>query len=83
MTSKRSLLSFGRRGCTAEIAERPASYAIGENHSNRFASAVTSRIRNFGEMQKAESGDFNARARVTVNSVFSTHYPSGLSLALN
>ncbi len=33
-------------------------------------------------MQKAESGDFNACACVTVNSVFSAHYPSGLSLAL-
>src|SRR5262249_31101873 len=39
-------------------------------------------IRNFGEMQKAESGDFNTRASVVVNAVVSAHCPFGPSLAL-
>jgi len=38
-------------------------------------------IRNFGEMQKAESGDFNTRASVVVNAVVSAHCPFGPSLA--
>jgi len=38
-------------------------------------------IRNFGEMQKAESGDFNTRASVVVNAVVSAVCPFGLLLA--
>src|SRR5262245_4392636 len=65
-------------------SERPES--VCPFFLNRFNSILpysSLHLQNFGEMQKDESCDLNARAHGIENSLFSLGYPSGLPLAFN